>query len=225
MTQNPPQHIFLIIADSLRFDSVHAQGINLPYVQSNALNFTQARSSGCWTLPATASLFSGLVPHEHGATAQTRAIREDIPTLSEKLKKAGYNTYQVTANVATTNVFGLNRGFDHVYKIWEEVPTKSKIVSNILLLLGKPRMRKRLMSKDYISQKLGEDLNASKIWMQNTYQDVFNKVREVLKENEAKKQKCFFFINVMESHFPYHVSPQFNTIHNGWGAFKEVYSL
>ncbi len=225
MTKSSPQHIFLIIADSLRFDSIHSQGINMPYVQSNSLNFTQARSSGCWTLPATASLFSGLVPHEHGATAQTRAIRENIPTLAEKLKKAGYNTYQVTANVATTNVFGLHRGFDHVYKIWEEVPTKSKIVSNILLMLGKPRMRKRLLSKDYISQKLGEDLNASKIWMQNTYQDVFNRVKEVLKENEAKNQKCFFFINVMESHFPYHIGPQFNTLHNGWGAFKEVYSL
>jgi arylsulfatase len=221
-----PRHIFFIIADSLRYDSVHGQGINMPYVETNSISFTQARSAGCWTLPATASLFSGLIPHEHGATAQTRAIREDIPTLAEKLKKAGYKTFQVTANVATTEVFGLHRGFDKIYKIWEEVPAKSKIVNNILLMLGKPRMRKRLLSKDYISQKLGEDLNASKVWMQNTYMDVFNKVKQILKENESQDQKCFFFINVMESHFPYHISPQFSTINKGiWSAFSEVYAL
>ena len=30
----------------------------------------------------------------------------------------------------------------------------------------------------------------------------------------------------MEAHFPYHIGPQFNTIHKGlWGAFREVHAL
>ena len=82
-----PDHIILMVADSLRYDSVHNQENLLPYITNNGTTFTEARSAGCWTLPATSSLFTGKMPHEHGATAQTRAIRKDIPTLAEKMKE------------------------------------------------------------------------------------------------------------------------------------------
>ncbi|HRI27088.1 MAG TPA: sulfatase-like hydrolase/transferase, partial [Chitinophagales bacterium] len=75
-----PQNIILLVADSLRYDSVYANNnINLPYTLQNALQFTQARSSGCWTLPATASLFTGLMPHQHGATSQTPYVSANVP--------------------------------------------------------------------------------------------------------------------------------------------------
>ena len=62
-----PKNIVLIVADSLRWDSVRGgDGPRLPYIQQHATDFTNARSAGCWTLPATASLFTGLLPHEHG---------------------------------------------------------------------------------------------------------------------------------------------------------------
>ncbi|HAE30753.1 MAG TPA: hypothetical protein DCF89_06535, partial [Flavobacteriales bacterium] len=95
-----PQNIILIVADSLRYDSMHlGTAPGLSYAESHGTKFTEARSAGCWTLPATASLFTGLMPHEHGATSQTRKLSEHAPTLAERLQLDGFKTYQVTANV------------------------------------------------------------------------------------------------------------------------------
>ncbi|HNI45364.1 MAG TPA: sulfatase-like hydrolase/transferase [Chitinophagales bacterium] len=203
---NPPRHIVVIIADSLRHDAVYRNNTTLlPYFEQKAIQYTQARSSGCWTLPATASLFTGLMPHQHGATSQTRYVRTDVPTLAERLKAIGYHTYQVTANVATTDVFGLHRGFDEIRKIWKIVPAHFNRLQQFLLLISKPRLRRMIFSKDLIAQKLSEDIEMQKTWLQLTHEDVFNEARKIIAQHDAKNEKCFIFLNLMESHFPYHV--------------------
>lgn len=221
-----PKNIIFIVADSLRYDSVTSQGIGLPYTEANARFFSNARSSGCWTLPATSSLFTGLLPHQHGATSQTRQLNPKLPTLAEQLKDNGYNTYQVTANIVTTDIFGLNRGFDRVYPIWQYVPAKFKKLQQFLVLIGKPRLRKKVFSKDFVAQKLTQDLDMAKTWLQNTYEDIFNKTREILQQNQEKGQGSFLFLNLMETHFPYHVAPTFSTSTEGiYQRLREVYSL
>ena len=204
-----PRHIILIIADSLRYDSVQNAGVLLPYIEAHATTFDEARAAGCWTLPATASIFTGLMPHEHGATEQTRQIHAHLPTLASELKAQGFHTYQVTANVVTTDIFGLNKGFDEVRRIWKMVPPKYSFLQQFVALLGKPRLRKKLFSSDMIMQRLTEDLESSKTWLQYTYDDIFNEARKIIAENDARGQRCFLFLNLMETHFPYHVAPTF----------------
>ena len=206
---NKPKHIFLIVADSLRKDSVYSNGIDMPYIEANSIQFTQARSSACWTLPATSCMFTGLNVHEHRADTHTRKLRQDIPTLAEQMKSKGYKTYQVTANPVTTDIFGLDRGFDEVYKVWKLVTPKLKKTMRLMLSIGKPRVRKMVFSKDAISEKLSADLEVANCWGQNTHLDAFKKVKELIEENDSKNQPCFFFINLMETHFPYHIADTF----------------
>jgi len=222
-----PDHIVLMVADSLRYDSVYSSNNSgLDYIESNGITFHEARSAGCWTLPATSSLFTGLMPHEHGATAQSRAIRKDVPTLAEKMKEAGYKTYQVTANIVTTDIFGLNRGFDEIRRIWKIVDPKFNQLQKLLVLVGKPRLRKKIMSKDFLLQKMSEDLDMAKTWLQYTFQDIFQEVKKIKKEADEKGEKAFIFINLMETHFPYHIAPTFTTDSNGViRKLKEVVSL
>lgn len=221
-----PRNIIFTIADSLRYDSVYGNSVRMPYVENNSISFSEGRSAGCWTLPATASMFTGLMPHEHGATSQTRAIHQHLPTLAEKMKAAGYNTYQVTANVATTHIFGLHRGFDEVRRIWQLVDSKFNSLQKFLVLMGKPRLRAKLFSKDLLMQRMSEDLETAKTWLQFTYADIFDQARQIIKENEAKGEKSFIFLNLMETHFPYHVAPTFKTSTPGlYTKFQEVYSL
>jgi len=210
-----PRNVILVVADSLRYDSVHNGPVGMPYTESRAIRYTQARSGGCWTLPATASLFSGLVPHEHGATAQTRAIRSDIPTLAEGMKAAGYATHQATANAVTTDIFGLNRGFDDIRSIWNMVTPRYRWFDQLLVLAGKPRLRRKLFSKDFIMGKMAGDFSVAKVWLQNTASDVFSSARQILAENEARNQRSFLFLNVMETHFPYHIGPEFKLLSKG----------
>ncbi len=207
--KNKPDNIIVIVADSLRYNTVYADGSpGLPYIEKNSTIFKEARSAGCWTLPGTASMFTGLMPHRHGATSQTRQIHPEIPTLAEMMKKYGYKTHQVTANVATTEVFGLDRGFDEVHKIWQSVKPKFKAFMKFFILLSKPRVRKIIMSKDKIVDKLSQDLEMGNSWLQNTYPDIFDKTREIITTNERNGDKSFIFLNLMESHFPYHAFPK-----------------
>lgn len=222
-----PRNIILVVADSLRYDSVYKNNeINLPYIEANATQFHQARSGGCWTLPATASMFTGLMPHEHGATSQTRNIRKDIPTLAEQLKLKGYATHQITANIATTEVFGLERGFDHVSKIWQQVAVRYNIMQKILALMGKPRLRKIIISGDDVMNRLTEDLEASKVWLQYTHQNVLDQARQLIADNEQANKRSFIFINLMETHFPYHIADTFHTSSTGMAnKVREIVSM
>jgi hypothetical protein len=207
-----PRNVILLVADSLRYDSVHGpRGVKMPYTEGRALSFSQARAGGCWTLPATASLFTGMMPHQHGATSQTRGIRKDIPTLAEQMREHGYRTAQVTANVATTDIFGLDRGFEEMRRIWHTVPARHQKIHQLLVLAGKPRLRKKIMSRDFVSGKLSEDLDAAKVWLQSTCQEVFDEARTILRRNQARGDGSFLFLNVMETHFPYHMAPVFRS--------------
>ena len=222
----------LIVADSLRWDAVHRGGDHrLPYTAAHSVSFHQARSAGCWTLPATASLFTGLLPHEHGAheygaASQTRGMRADISTLAERMKILGYTTYMVSANIVTTDIFGLHRGFDRVDCIWQLVPPLHRQLQAVLVLAGKPRLRRKLCSVDFILGKLSRDLEAAKVWLQSTMEVVFARTREILQTAQAQGQRAFCFLNLMETHFPYHIADTFETTIPGlWGKCRELYSL
>ena len=222
-----PKNIVLLVADSLRWDTVYGgDGARLPYAMRSGVQFRQARSGGCWTLPATASLFTGLSPHEHGADSQTRSVLDRVPTLAERMRALGYSSHMITANVATTEVFGLDRGFDTLDRIWKYVPAQHKRFHEALVLVGKPRLRKRILSADFVAGKLSEDLDASKVWLQSTYLDVFEQTRQRLREGAARNQPGFYFLNLMETHFPYHVADTFETSAAGLlGKIREVIGL
>lgn len=213
MPQVKPKHVVLIVADSLRYDSVYQNGNpGLPYMEKMATQFTNASSPACWTLPATASIFTGQYPHQHSATTQTRSLNKNSMTLAEIMKSQGYHTYQITSNVATTEIFGLDRGFDKVWKTWELAEKKGLKISQLLMLLGKHRVRKKLFSKDALSDKLSADLRAGSVWFRSFYKLMFDHTKEVLAQHEKRGEQAFIFINLMETHFPYHVGEEFKLL-------------
>ena len=62
--------------------------------------------------PTHLSLFTGLLPSEHGAHFQTMAYARTAPTIAEILGAAGYHTELVTRNfVFDGTIPGLTRGF------------------------------------------------------------------------------------------------------------------
>lgn len=222
-------HIVLLIADSLRYDSASLHGqARLPYIDSRSVQFTQMRSAGCWTLPATGSMFTGLLPSEHGATTQTRDLREDVPTLAEHLRDAGFRTIQITANPATTHIFGLDRGFDEIHRVWTLAPRRHGLADTILSILARPRIRRKLLTdtEDFVAGRLAEDVNAARSWMQSNAEMQFDLAREAMRSLDRRGQRGFLFINLMESHFPYHIADTFEPSRDGviWRA-REIVSL
>ncbi len=208
--QNKPKHIVMIVADSLRYDSVYTHGdIGTDYMSRNAMQFTNASSPACWTLPSTASLFTGKLPHDHGATTQTRKLNEESLTLGQILQKQGYKTYQISSNIATTEIFGLHKGFNKVIKTWDLAEQKGLKMSQLLVLLGKHRIRKKLFSRDAIKESLSSDIRAGSVWFRSYYKIIFDHANAILEEHDKRNESAFLFINLMETHFPYHIDTEF----------------
>jgi hypothetical protein len=226
-----PKNIILIVADSLRFDAVYrGSGPGVPYMEQHAVQFANARSAACWTLPGTASLFSGLMPHEHGACTQSRWFQDHIPSLASKLKTKGYKPIMVTANSVTTEVFNLSKDFDEIHKIWLYVQSRHPMLLRVVLSLNRPRVRKMIMKPDdEIFNKLSEDLSQGLVYAQKTCTDLFDKTRELMKANNEKGQGGFYFLNMMETHYPYHVSDTFEllstSVINKMREWKTLYHM
>jgi arylsulfatase A-like enzyme len=132
----PQLNLLLVVLDTVRADRLAPYGYvrtTTPHldavVRERALRHTNARSTSSWTLPSHASLFTGLLPSEHGAThprslsedgtvrdsaLPAQRLRADVPTLAEILRERGFRTGAVIANTAyLTPRYGLDRGFEH----------------------------------------------------------------------------------------------------------------
>jgi arylsulfatase A-like enzyme len=127
----------LVVLDTVRASRLAPYGhdrVTTPrldqFVREHAVRFVNARSTSTWTLPSHASLFTGLMPAEHGAThprhgadpddtvesaaLPAQPLRRDVPTLATILRAEGYRTGAVLANSAYLDPrFGLARGFEH----------------------------------------------------------------------------------------------------------------
>ncbi|MFT5583427.1 MAG: hypothetical protein ACI9VR_001005, partial [Cognaticolwellia sp.] len=106
--------VVLVSIDTWRADSLQ----HMPLLQTRtqtAQVYERALSTSSWTLPAMASLMTGLPVHEHGAgrrahpeqTGVRTGISPNIPTLAESLRERGY----VSAGVLSNPYLGANLGF------------------------------------------------------------------------------------------------------------------
>lgn len=111
---------WVVLVDTLRADVVGFLGgpADTPRMDAFAAGgvvFEQARAPSGHTVDSVGALFSGLPP----ALANPRGIAgpvppADVPTLAERLGKAGYRTVALSANSHVGPLTGLTRGFDVV---------------------------------------------------------------------------------------------------------------
>jgi arylsulfatase A-like enzyme len=91
---------------------------NLAAFADDAVVFTRAFTTVPLTVPAYASLLTGLYPHQHGVRTKGQSFPESSPlTISEVLAANGYDTAGVVSSALMLNrLSGLGRGF----RTWEE---------------------------------------------------------------------------------------------------------
>jgi arylsulfatase A-like enzyme len=89
--------------------------------------FESAIAQAPWTTPAVASLLTGLLPQQHGATGVGRhqALAPDALTLAEILKTAGFRTAAFVSNGNTGSDFGFDQGFDTFREPYRSDPAVS----------------------------------------------------------------------------------------------------
>lgn len=110
--------ILLLVLDSQRADRLGCYGYPQPIspcldeLASRSTVFSQAISPAQWTIPAHASIFTGVYPWQHGMVSIRANLGAQHITLAQRLSKAGYHTAGFSNNpfVGTINR-DLRRGF------------------------------------------------------------------------------------------------------------------
>lgn len=110
-------NVLILTVDTLRPDALGwvAGGKNTPSLDALAaggFRFPAAVSPAPVTLPAHASMMTGLLPRHHGARANGQVLGE-IPTLAERLSALGYRTAAFVSGFPLAAHHGLDRGFSH----------------------------------------------------------------------------------------------------------------
>jgi len=121
-TPEPP-NVVLITLDTTRADHLGCYGYdgdtspNLDRFAERAVLYERAYSTSSWTTPSHASIFTGLLPMQHGAdvdsdTQRLRPLGETLTTLTELLAEAGYRTAGVVSGPALRRDLGFAQGFE-----------------------------------------------------------------------------------------------------------------
>jgi arylsulfatase len=115
-----PTNIVLISVDTLRPDHLSIYGYarkTSPQIDrffAGATRYDRAYSTEANTSPSVVSMLSGRVPARHRVRLFYQRIPGDVPTLSDYLGAAGYQTAAVVSNVVLTReAIGLSTRFDH----------------------------------------------------------------------------------------------------------------
>lgn len=110
--------VVLIVLDTVRADHLGVYGYHrdtspvIDRFAEGAVRFTRARSNASWTLPSHASLFTGLQPSEHGATA-SKPWLQPTETLASRFARAGYWSVGFSSNAWVSSGTELDQGFHH----------------------------------------------------------------------------------------------------------------
>lgn len=139
----PEQPNFIVfLADTLRASRLPCYGYHRPtaphisaFSDAN-LCFEQCHAVATWTLPATASILTGIHPLLHKTVVtewseagkargnQYQVLPESIPTTGTILREAGYDTACFQANPNASNERGLGRGATYYHIAVEDGPEK-----------------------------------------------------------------------------------------------------
>jgi hypothetical protein len=126
-----PVHVLLITLDTTRADHLSVYGYaretspNLEAFARESVRYKRAWSTSSWTLPAHASMFTGLYPSAHGCHfdmetqqarrgSRVRVLGQEFVTLAERLREEGYQTAAFVGGPWLKPDFGVVQGFDHV---------------------------------------------------------------------------------------------------------------
>lgn len=118
-------NVIIISIDTLRADHLGCYGYPRPIspaidkIASQGLLFEDVSTTSPWTLPAHASLLTGLYPSRHGVKSENSKISVDITTLASVLAQNGFATGAVVNSEYLGREYGFAQGFDFYSRLPE----------------------------------------------------------------------------------------------------------
>jgi arylsulfatase A-like enzyme len=189
-------NVLIIVLDTLRADHLSSYGYsrstspNIDRLASEGALFENAYATSSWTLPAHASMLTGLYPFEHGTVLRGQRLSNRFVTLGEELQKLGYRTRAISANpYFFIRRDGFANGFMHfddLYHSWASYAVRTYYGHKIYQFLFARRGH-----EDYPARRRAVDVTRASVeWIERDPQIPF-----------------FLFLNYYDVHEPYLSEP------------------
>ena len=183
-SSHPVKHVILITIDTLRRDALgcyNANTANTPHIDQFARDsvlFTNAFSSAPWTYPAVASILTGLAPRVHQLIDGRTKLPENVPTMAEYMRSAGYYTAALGYNSILLPRSRLDRGFQE----YNWFPSQALTVKNFEVGLTHELSNMTFIRKPSTAQLTDQAIQ----WFKDNAQ-----------------QDAFFWLHYFDPHIPY----------------------
>jgi len=131
--KTPARNLIYILVDSLRSDHLRCYGYNrtispnIDKLAEDGILFKNSLSQSCWTKPSFSSILTANHPTSVGITGENDAIIDNITTVTELLKKAGFYTVAFISNPYLGKEHGFAQGFDEYHTIFPKNLSEYKI--------------------------------------------------------------------------------------------------
>ncbi len=209
-----PPPVVLLVTDTLRSDALRDPSLlarmpALDRLMRESFVFDRAYAASHWTLPAHGSLFTGLLPSEHGASPPEMRLRPDARTLAEAFQGHAYRTALASCNPFLSSAFGMTRGFEEV---WEPRPSLTTLALTVVerALSRAPLPEDRKKSWHGLADA-GMRFLATTPHSDNGARGAVRFAADFVSRTGAPP---FLVLNLMEAHAPYHARGAFR----GWST-------
>ncbi len=191
-------NIVFIVLDTVRADHLSSYGYSRPTTPNidrlarHGVLFENAIAPTSWTLASHASMFTGLLPHQHGAD-WANPLPPGPRTLADVLRSWGYATAGFAANFDYCQKgWGIGRGFNTY------VDDSESLSHNLEDTLAGTALIQPLYQRycrfDYLDRQDAREIN----------DEVFRWIRR------PPKRPFFLFINYFDTHVPYLTESPYN---------------
>jgi arylsulfatase A-like enzyme len=211
-------NVILIILDTARAQSFSCYGYNrettpnINRIYQEGVLFENAISPSPWTLPAHASIFTGMYPSRHGCHEKHKYLKSEIMTLPKVLKNAGYRTIGISNNSWISRNFGFDRGFDEFIKLWQIIQYEIDLADASVKGIEKYKKAMSLVIKGNPFINIVNGVYGKYFWRRYDYgaRRINKIVGKLLHDELARIGTPFFiFINYLEPHLIYRAPKPF----------------
>lgn len=201
-------NVLIVLWDTVRADRLSLYGHDRQTTPAMAkwaaggTVYEQAWSPGTWTVPAHASIFTGLPTSTHGAHGDHRWLDDCHQTLAELLAADGYDTVAFSANLYVGSVANLLQGFETVHTTYPRKGLKRGRYVQASL----EATTNKILAEDgstEISPKFRG--NGAEKWDKSAYKDAAGVLAQGLVEYLDEREgdaPWLAYLNFMEAHTP-----------------------
>lgn len=191
-------------------------------LRRDTVTFRRAYATDCWTLPTHVSMFTGLLPSEHGAHFQSMALRHSLPTVAELLTANGYHTELVTRNfVFDGTIPGAVRGFQHRSRPLAPASRLHPVAA--FLALAKPRVRRHIQRTGFFHPLHPDQRGFVRTFARSLMPAdglALTRVLQVMAEQRRARRPYFIFCNLYDVHAPYAPAP--DSLFQPWDSLRHA---